>query len=289
MIDYKKENAEIVVIGANEARYLLDLNIKNRKPRNSVVAQYLNEIKNDKFKFNGSSIVVSENGVLLDGQHRLMALEKAINKTIKTVLVTGIKDETMETIDTGSKRTAGDVMTLNGVKNANSIACIVKNVLDEISLNRKLEYGIRTKNGILSKDKLVISYTNDEVYDEYMKHKQMYDEATEFGSHLYLNGVKIKGLSASLYGAYYILFSRENKQEAKNFLREISSGIRHRECNTAISLREKLINNTIKKINMSAQELRDMMIYYFRKYKDNKEVVKYLRSPMAFQKEDLQC
>lgn len=284
MINYKTEKAEIVTIGANEAKYLLDLNSKNRKPKNSIVAQYANDIKNDKFKFNGSSIVVSDNGILLDGQHRLMALETAINKFIKVVLVTGVKEETMETIDTGTKRTAGDVLTLNNIKNSNSISAMVKNVLDEFRLNTKYEYGTRKRQDKDSTSKIVIQYTNQEILDEYLKNRTVYDEAIEFGNTLYSGGVRIKLLSPAVYAAFYILLSRENKQEAKNFLREISMGIKHKECNTAISLRDRLINATIKKTALTMQEVRDMIVYHFRKYVDNKEVQKYTREQGTFKK-----
>jgi hypothetical protein len=290
MIDYTQEKAIIAEIGVNEAKYLLDLNSKNRKPKNSVVAQYLNDIKNDRFKFNGSSIVVSNTGILLDGQHRLMALETSGNKKIKVVLVTGIKEETMETIDTGSKRTAGDVMTLSGLKNGNSISSIVKNVLDEFNLSRKNEYGTRTRTRITntstSKENIIIQRTNDEILNEYLLNKEIYDEAFEFGTHLYNNGVKITKLSPSVYASYYVLLSREDKQQAKNFLREIAQGIKLKECSSAISLRDKLINITIKRTSTTMQELRDMIVYYFRKYKDNKDVFKYNREQASFKKQE---
>ena len=287
MIEYTKENAVIKEIGANEAKYLLDLNIKNRKPRNSVVSQYLNDIKKDKFRFNGSSIVVSDTGVLLDGQHRLMALESAKNKFIKVVLVTGVKEDVMDTIDTGTKRTAADILSLNGIKNANSISAMVKNVLDEFALSRKSEIGSRAYQSNKTRTtKIVIQRTNDEIFEEYMNNKLMYDEAMEFGNHLYNTGVKLSKLTPSAYAAYYVLFSRENKQEAKNFLREISSGVKLKECNSAISLRDKLINITIKRTALFIAEHRDMMVYYFRKYKDNKEVNRYVREQSTFKKVD---
>lgn len=284
MINYKTEKAEIVTIGANEAKYLLDLNIKNRKQRNSIVAQYMNDIKNDKFEFNGSSIVVSDSGVLLDGQHRLMALETAMDKFIKVVLVTGVKEETMETIDTGAKRRAGDVLALNNIKNSKNVSAMVKNVLEEFGLNSKSEYGIRTRKDKECTSKIVIQYTNQEILDEYLKNRIIYDEAIEFANGLYNSGTRLRSFSPSVYGAFYVLLSRENKQEAKNFLREISMGTKHKECNTAISLRGKLLNVTIKKTALSIQEVRDMIVYYFRKYVDNKEVQKYVREQAAFKK-----
>lgn len=287
MIDYKTQKCEIIEIGVNEAKYLLDLNIKNRKPKNAVVSQYLNDIKKDKFRFNGSSIVVSDTGVLLDGQHRLMALESAKNKFIKVVLVTGVKEDVMDTIDTGTKRTAADVLSLNGIKNANSISAMVKNVLDEFALSRKNEMGARNNYSKTRITKIVIQRTNDEIFEEYMNNKLMYDEAMEFGNHLYNTGVKLSKLTPSSYAAYFVLFSRENKQEAKNFLREISSGIKLKDCNAAISLRDKLINITIKRTAIFIAEHRDMMVYYFRKYKDNKEVSRYVREQSTFKKEEL--
>ena len=47
MIDYKTKKCEIIEIGANEAKFLLNLNTNNRRKKNPRVAQYLFDFFNN--------------------------------------------------------------------------------------------------------------------------------------------------------------------------------------------------------------------------------------------------
>lgn len=279
LINYKEEKAQIVELGHNEAKFLLDLNTKNRKVISRVYTGYYADIKSDKFKFNGASIVVSDEGVLLDGQHRLLALEKAENKYIKTVLVTGVKTDTMETIDTGAVRKGADVLSLNGVKRSTLTSSTVKSVLEEHGLNKKHGHDLNSR----TRD---IKTTNDDILKEYLKNKEVYDDAIIFGDKIYSRSTTIKGLTPTFYASMLILLSRENPIKAKNFLEEVGSGHTHGDCFTAVSFREKMLNATIKKISVSGQELRDATIYYFRAYCEGKNVSRYKRKPMEFLKKE---
>lgn len=269
MINYKVKKCEIMEIGVNEARFLLNLNTKNRSKKNSRVAQYLFDINNDKFEFNGSSIVISKDGVLLDGQHRLMALEQSDNKKIEVVLVTGIEEKTMSTIDIGAKRTAGDVLKINNISNNAALAATIKLCLEEFYMNRKKETGERSKEGKTVITNIVIPYTNEEIMEEYINNKDKYDECLAFGEKLYKRGVRMNGLTVSTYSAFLYLLSKENKEVAKKFLEELNDGVKRATSDVALILRNYLINETIKSRRISTQNLRNLVIYCFRKYKNN--------------------
>jgi hypothetical protein len=49
-------------------------NSKNRYITNSTVYEYMQDILNGKWRFNGETIVISKTGMILSGQHRLLAL-----------------------------------------------------------------------------------------------------------------------------------------------------------------------------------------------------------------------
>lgn len=287
MINYKEEKVQIVEIGENEARFLLNLNTNNRKRKNQKVAEYVSIIKNGMFKFNGASIVISEDGILLDGQHRLMAVEELTGYKIKTVLVTGVKQNTMQTIDIGSKRTNADFFSLNGIKNSTALASMTRLVMSEFGNNLRQEYGQRNSRGKKVNAKITINYTPDEILKYFNDRKDIFSNALVFAESLYQTGTKIKGLSVASIGAYFVLLQREDYQTSKNFLREVVKGLNHNHnSNAGLVLRNKLLDVTIKKQSMTMQELRDLIIYSYRKYKDTKDVKRLKREPQVFAKEE---
>ena len=286
MINYEVEKVEIIELGSNEARFLLNLNTNNRRRKNIKVAEYVSVIRDGKFKFNGASIVVSEDGVLLDGQHRLMALEELDGATIRTVLVTGVKKETMQTIDIGSKRTNADFFSLDGMKNGSALASMTRLVMEEFGNNRKSEVGERMREGEIKKGKIIISYSPEEVLRFFNNRKDLFSNALMFSENLYSTGTRLKGLTTASIGAYTILLAREDTQMSKNFLREVTKGISHNpNSNAAIFLRNKLIDITIKKQSILVTELRNLMIYCFRKYKEGADIKRLKVETQVFLKE----
>lgn len=60
--------------------------------------------------FNGEPIIIDENGVLVDGQHRLRALTIA-NATLDMVVTEGVSATAFKTVDIGKKRTGADALS----------------------------------------------------------------------------------------------------------------------------------------------------------------------------------
>ena len=56
---------------------LLDINTNNIPPVKTKINLYADHMINGRWMYNGDSIRVSKSGVLLDGQNRLMAAQKA--------------------------------------------------------------------------------------------------------------------------------------------------------------------------------------------------------------------
>lgn len=108
-----------------KAKELLELNTRNRKASDAAISLYARDMKSETFNLSGSTICVSDTGVLLDGQQRLMACIRA-NKPFWTILVEGLPEEAMLTIDSGKKRTYADRLKINGHENATNLAATVK-------------------------------------------------------------------------------------------------------------------------------------------------------------------
>lgn len=108
-----KNNAEtnqqtsVVSVTPKIAQMYLLKNSKNRKIRKSVVSSFVGIIKRGEWKLTHQGIAISEDGFLLDGQHRLHAVIESGTPVLMNVS-TGVDSSTFEAIDGGIKRTIGD-------------------------------------------------------------------------------------------------------------------------------------------------------------------------------------
>lgn len=68
-----------------------------------------------------SQFVIAWDGTLLDGQHRCLAVVES-GVTVRASVLRGCPLDYMETIDTGKKRTLGDVLHFRGERNARALA-----------------------------------------------------------------------------------------------------------------------------------------------------------------------
>lgn len=98
------------------AERILDNNRLNRPLRQGRVEQYARDMKAGRWAANGETIKLTQDGDLLDGQHRLFAVVES-GKEIEMLLVEGLDPAVMPTIDTGAPRTFGDVLGIQGGKN----------------------------------------------------------------------------------------------------------------------------------------------------------------------------
>lgn len=103
------------------AAELLEHNKVNRPISDSHVSRLERQITQGKWRFNGDTIKISEDGDVLDGQHRLWAVMGA-KKPIETIVVNGIAREAFATIDTLRKpRSGADVLALSGAERYRNI------------------------------------------------------------------------------------------------------------------------------------------------------------------------
>ena len=118
---------EKVTIDPSRAAVILSRNPSNRNIRESKIAQLVGDMMAGRFHFNGETIIISHEGLLNDGQHRLWACLKS-GQTFDTLLVVGMDRESRYTIDTGSAKSAGDHLSFQGIPNACTAAAIARYV-----------------------------------------------------------------------------------------------------------------------------------------------------------------
>lgn len=116
------KEVKIMTITPEIARDMLDKNTHNRTLWTRDTARLAKEMINGTFKDNGDTIRIADDGLLLDGQHRLHACVASGVPIVDAIVVT-LKDKSVfDTIDIGRRRTTGDVLSINGEKNAKNLA-----------------------------------------------------------------------------------------------------------------------------------------------------------------------
>lgn len=221
----KQPTVNILDITPKLATELLDINTINRKKVPANLGFLVTQIKEDKFLFNGESIIVSTDGKLLDGQHRLMAVEQA-NKSIKAILVEGIEPEVMPTIDTGSTRTSKDVLSINGYTDSSILGAMSKLILERFQTRRR-----RIKN-------ITVKLSNQDILDDVNNNIEEYQEIIKYIK-IASSGMPMV-ISVARAGAYLFLYKKINKSKARSFIRELFTGIQETDSNMAIMAKRKL-------------------------------------------------
>jgi len=122
--------ATIVTMTKELARDYLTRNNQNRKVKKATLLFYKQQMISGKWKENGEPIIIDVNGVIKDGQHRLLAVVES-DFSYKVPVISGVESNVMDTIDTGKNRSASDVLHLEGFKYSALIASSVKAILYE--------------------------------------------------------------------------------------------------------------------------------------------------------------
>lgn len=101
--------AAIVLVGKTLAERLLELNTNNRTIKHPIVMEYTDKMVSGEWVMNGEPIIFSLDGVLINGQHRLLAII-ASDTSQHLMIIKGVNRDTFKTMDCGKNRGAGEVV-----------------------------------------------------------------------------------------------------------------------------------------------------------------------------------
>ena len=131
----------IVNVTPDMAEKWLSRNIEhNRKINDERVNAYAREMKDGKWLVTGQAIQFDENGVLIDGQHRLQAVIKA-QTPVQMLVTKGLSPMAINVIDTMQARSVNQIMRMTGASDlkANKFTIsLVNSYLRFISTARKI-------------------------------------------------------------------------------------------------------------------------------------------------------
>ena len=103
----------------------------NRRIAEGRTLQYQSDMENGRWHFDAMPIRISNEGKLLDGQHRLTALANCLPpQKVEFLVIRGLDPDSQLVMDQGGTRTAGQQLGIRGVKDANVVASMSKSYLD---------------------------------------------------------------------------------------------------------------------------------------------------------------
>lgn len=115
---------QVVTITPDQADRILKTNYQNRTINSSRVNQYARDMETGRWRVNGETIILDEEGRLLDGQHRLAACVKS-NRPFDTILVRGVERDARLTVDSGMSRRLSHRLTMFGFKDGAALSTTV--------------------------------------------------------------------------------------------------------------------------------------------------------------------
>jgi hypothetical protein len=192
-----------------------------RKNRNRTIhLGQLNKIKRSleqgRWQINGETIIFDDHGNLIEGQHRLRAVLDT-GMGIWTLIVHGINFERFKTMGQGSKRTAGDILGINGEKDGRLLAAA-------------LRWVYRYENDLMSNPHPII--TDDELADTILAHPKIVD-SIPFGRRCH--SVAAPGLCTALH----YLCTKRDLGTANDFFWTLGTGEQMESTHPILVLRER--------------------------------------------------
>ena len=100
-------------------------NTRNRPVRQAMVMRYSEDMAARRWRVNGSTVVMSDKGNILDGQHRLLACIRS-GASFTTFVASGVPEEAFVTIDSGISRKFSDVVSILGYPDASRLSALVR-------------------------------------------------------------------------------------------------------------------------------------------------------------------
>lgn len=116
---------EVLHVSPELATEWLTRNTNNRPLSKGAVQQLAGQIQRGEWQLTHQGIAFDEDGVLIDGQHRLAAIAKA-GITVPLTVTYGVPRTSFTVMDTGRKRTGRDALALAGEANATHLAAALR-------------------------------------------------------------------------------------------------------------------------------------------------------------------
>ena len=220
---------EIVTVTPDIARRLLETNKDNRKINEAQVRQIADDIEHGRYVLNGETIVLSKEGLLNDGQHRLEGVVRA-NKPIQTAMMFGVDRKSRFTVDMGRARRTSEFLAMQGV--VNYVGCAATSSLLTLYLSGAY---------IDSKE-----ITRQAAIDTYKQSRAEIDDAVSWvRGHKLLRSAGVAPLSVA-----YLILGRLDAAKRNTFFDSLALGADLAIDSPILALRARILTISAEKLRM---------------------------------------
>ena len=265
--------SKLVLITPEQAEVYLAGNTGNRPIKKTRVETYASDMLAGRWMTTPQGIMITPNGRLIDGQHRLAAVVKS-GVTVE-MYVFEVDENVQAYIDNGGLRTPGDVMQIGGVHNANLCASMSRSLI----IYEKT--GISVLNGVTSTRDIqpMNSFTTaartisrNEIVDFYSANSDLIDRLVSFGKNLYKHS-NLRLMSPTEIGFLYFLFGET--EAANEYLCRVYSGVGIMPNSPELVIRKLLEQRREKTKIISPSEMMQYFVKGFEAFKDGRSVTHF--------------
>lgn len=210
-----------VVFDKEIAQEVLAYNTGNRRINRRKLQQLVDQMTRGDFINTGEPIIISREGVLNDGQHRLQAVVEA-EVEVDMDIRFGISREAFRVTDTGASRTPGDVLTIMGAAAGGQVSSTVRLLL---LYERGLPESIRE------------FVSHEEIARAFERWGDVEGVIAEVNRHAFPKAVK----SVPLYATAFLASRTSAKGKLETWLDAVATGLDVGRDHPSYQLRERLL------------------------------------------------
>jgi len=258
---------EVKTVTPEMARVFLSNNKNNRPVRDATVLEYASQIYRGLWRLTGQGISFDPDGFLLDGQHRLHAVIKS-NRSIDTLIIYNVPSDTFNTYDSGKKRTAADVFSIEGIKNYTSAAA---------TISKYLRLQTPSKGDKESFSRLKV--TKSEMVTLYYKHEDLWIKLLLLGQRCYTKMRLMDKTYIAAIGGYLLIDKGHALNTIESFFYQMFTIEEETQRNTRM-FREMIIKNALSTNKFEQTYKKAILIKAWNNY-INRRKVKFLKFAAA--------
>lgn len=226
------------------AEALLARNTNNRRLSPITVGYYKSQMLQGKWRENGETLKIADDGQLLDGQHRLAAI-KECGLTIKMAVARDVDPDTAVTIDTGRNRGPADHLAVWGIKtdvNILAAAAVIAKRFDKSGKYNRSHYKIPPW----------------EIIEFVEKHRGLQESLGRIPQSV--GKICPRAICVAMH---YIFSTYIDPTKAEIFFDRFNSGAQLKRGSPILALRNRLMEMKASRQSLSNSYNRVMVIYYF--------------------------
>ncbi len=246
---------KVTLVTPGQAERWLEKNVSNRPLRRRVVDRYTRDMATGNWIVRGDAIEFDTDGNLLNGQHRLTAVVKS-GETVALLVGTNVPKEAQGVADSGATRTVGDQLNLRGVKNGYLTAAIARR-------------GWLWDAGIEAGEFNNIAPTHSEQYD-WLQNNPLAEEASDIAHTLN----RQVGITPSVTGFAFVLFSRISYDDAIEFMARLADGANQDSGSPILAMRNRVVREKATGTRLTSNEWLHLLITSWNLWRTGKTTTK---------------